>query len=380
MIPRFKPKISYEEFLKIFLPNKNSVKIFEKNFAKLFKANEAIAFPYGRSAEWAFLKALNIENSEVIMPAYTCSVVAHAISLSNNKPHFVDINLNDFNMDLESLEKAINKNTSAIIATHTFGYPQNMDKLKAIISRSEKRFKKKIWLINDCCHAFGAKWRGKEIGSYGDVAIYALNISKLITSVFGGVLTFGDKKLANKIRTWRDSNFKKASKTKTLKRKIYFLAVYFAFNKYFYGFTWWLQHKTNLLDNFTKKYHLDERIIFPKDYLDLMSDFEASVGIVQLKKYKSIIKERKIKVEEYNKNFLKKDSWIIPPLINGATYSHYVVRVQDRKKIIQEYANKGIELGELIQYSIPELSCYKKMKFKCPKALEASKTTINFPL
>ena len=66
-----------------------------------------------------------------------------------------------------------------------------------------------------------------------------------------------------------------------------------------------------------------------------MSDFEASVGIVQLKKYKSIIKERKIKVEEYNKNFLKKDSWIIPPLINGATYSHYVVRVQDRKKIIQ---------------------------------------------
>ena len=52
------------------------------------------------------------------MPAYTCSVVAHAISLSNNKPHFVDINLNDFNMDLESLEKAINKNTSAIIVTY----------------------------------------------------------------------------------------------------------------------------------------------------------------------------------------------------------------------------------------------------------------------
>ena len=77
------------------------MKIFEKDFSE-FLILWIPLFPYGRSAEWAFFKALDIRNTEVIMPAYTCSVVAYAVTLSQNIPRFIDINLKDYNMNLEN--------------------------------------------------------------------------------------------------------------------------------------------------------------------------------------------------------------------------------------------------------------------------------------
>ena len=181
--------------------NNGAVLKFEKEFAKKFQAVDAVAFPYGRSAQWAFFKAIGI-SGEVIMPAYTCSVVAHAVSLSGNTPRFIDIDLFDYNMNLQKAEDAINENTRAIIATHTFGYPQDLDRLEEMVRKAEEKYGHKIWLMQDCCHAFGAEWKGRMIGTSGDVAVYAFNISKLMTCIFGGMLTFQDKDLAKKIRDW----------------------------------------------------------------------------------------------------------------------------------------------------------------------------------
>ena len=142
------------------------------------------------------LQGLGIEGAEVIMPSYTCSVVAHAVSLSGNIPRFVDIDLHDYNMDLDIAEALITSKTRAIIATHTFGYPQNLERLEKMVKKAEQEHGHKVWLIQDCCHAFGAKWKSRIIGSSGDVAIYAFNISKLITTIFGGMLTFQDQELA----------------------------------------------------------------------------------------------------------------------------------------------------------------------------------------
>ena len=377
MIPRFKPSLGAKEFLKIFKSNKNAVSDFEKAFAKDFNSVDAVAFPYGRSAQWAFFKALKIENSEIIMPAYTCSVVAHSISLSGNKPRFVDINLDDFNMNLEILKKTINKKTKAIIATHTFGYPQNIDELEEIVKNAEDKFGKKIWLIQDCCHAFGAEYKGRMIGTSGDVALYAFNISKTMNSIFGGMLTFQSQELADKIRLWRDTNFKKSSIFKSIKRRLYLLAVYFAFNKYIYGITLWIQNNTSLIDVFTKAYHLDDRIHFPKDYLEKMSNIEAAIGLVQLKKYPKIIEYRRKMAKIYDKD-LTKENWKLPPIIEGATYSHYAVQVPNKNEVMKKYIKKGIQLGEVIEYSIPDLECYKNIGDNCPNSRKASQTTINF--
>lgn len=379
MIPRFKPYLGKQEFFALFHSRKGAVCQFEKEFAQTFQAADAVVFPYGRSALWAFLKALNIKNSQVVMPAYTCSVVAHAISLSGNQPAFVDIRLSDYNMDLDLLPKIINRNTKGVIATHLFGYPLNIDLVEEIVSEAESRFGHKIWLIQDCAHSFGAEWEGRIVGSSGDVAIYASNISKMITSIFGGILTFQDQGLATKIRKYRDLKFQKPAPLKSWLRRLYLLAVFGAFNENIYGLTWLMQEKTTILNKLTKAYHLDERICFPPDYLDKMLEVEAAVGIEQLKKYSIIIKNRREGAKWYNENLPRKKGWIFPPIVEGATYSHYVVRVPNREAVLKEYAGLNIHLGELIQYSVPSLPGYKRLGYLCPKSEIASKATINFP-
>lgn len=380
MIPRFKLHLGWDEFRALFRRDKNAVQEFEKKFAQAFKSIDAISFPYGRSAQWAFFNAMGIKDKEIIMPAYTCSVVAHAVTLSGNRPRFVDIQLDDYNMDLDLIPKLINENTKAIIATHTFGYPQNIDRLESIINEAEKKYGHKIWLMQDCCHAFGAEWNGRMIGTSGDVSVYAFNISKIMTTIFGGILTFQDPDLANKVRKWRDANYQKPSLFKSWLRRLYLLSVYIAFSEKFYGMTWWLQEKTSILNRFTSAYHLDEKIHFPPDYKDLMLDVEAAVGLEQLKKYNKIIQKRRENALWYHNNLRRRDDWIFPPIRKGATYSHYVVRVPNREKVINEYAKKGIHLGKLIQYSIPNTAPYKKFGETCKNANLASKQTINFSL
>lgn len=380
MVPRFKPAIGWREIIALFRLNLGAVEKFEREFAEKFQSVDAVAFPYGRAAQWAFFKALGIEDAEVIMPAYTCSVVAHAIALSDNIPCFIDIDLHDYNMNLDLAEEAINENTRAIIATHTFGYPQDLERLESMVEKAEKKYGHKVWLIQDCCHAFGAEWKGRMIGTSGDVAVYAFNISKLMTSIFGGMLTFQDKDLAQKIRDWRDINFAKPSLIKSIKRRLYLFLVYFAFTEVIYGLVWWLQEKTKFLNRFTKSYHLDDKIHFPPDYLVKMSNVEAAVGLAQLKKYDRIIHKRRKKAFWYDSNLSRKKNWIFPPVSKGATFSHYTVRVPNRNQVIKDYAGQNIQLGELIQYSIPELKCYENKSKACPNSLICSQQTVNFPI
>lgn len=380
MIPRFKPWLGWEEFRAIFRRNIGATERFEKEFARTFGAVDAVAFPHGRSALWAFLNAVGVRDAEVVMPAYTCSVVAHAISLSGNRPRFVDIRLDDYNMDLDLLSAALNERTRAVIATHLFGYPLDLDRVEAIIAEAEARYGNKIWLIQDCAHSFGATWKGRLVGNSGDVALYGLNISKMMTSIFGGMLTFSNATLAGQVRAWRDANFQQSSWRKGWQRRLYLVAVYIAFSKPVYSITWWLQEKTPLLKRFTDSYHLDDKIHFPPDYNELMLDIESAVGLVQLKKYPEIV-SRRCKVAAYYDDHLQcRNDWIRAPLIEGATYSHYVIRVPQRLAIIAALAKQRIQLGELIQYSVPELSSYRGGRETFSKSAKASMSTINLPI
>ena len=78
MIPRFRPMLGKDELLALLRRGRGAVRRFETEFARRFDAADAVAFPYGRSALWAFLKAVGLSGHDVIIPPYTCSVVAHA--------------------------------------------------------------------------------------------------------------------------------------------------------------------------------------------------------------------------------------------------------------------------------------------------------------
>lgn len=382
MIPRLRPPIGREEIQALFSSDSDLIKEFEQNFAKTFSTRHALAFSYGRSALWAFFHAMGIKNAEIVQPAYTCSVVGHATVLSGNIPKFVDINLTDYNMNLDLFAQAINVRTRAVIPTHIFGYPMDVGKVLEIVRDAENRYGHKIFVIQDCAHSFEAEWKGKSVIHSGDAALFGLGISKQITSIFGGVMTTNDPKTAEKLSAWRDEHFREKSWLEKWRRRFYLLASAVAFTGFVYDFTYWLQENTRLLKSLTDAYHLDDAIHFPPDYDRYLSAPEAAVGIEQLKKYHTFKKKRREIARYYFKNISPPEGWVMPPQVEGATYSHFVIRVPDREMTLEEVARKGVQFGQLIEYSMPHLPAYREYAGgqKFPNSLLASQTTINLPI
>lgn len=384
MIPRLKPFLDVQEILNSIIITSNAVPSFEQAFADKLTTTHAIAYPYGRSALWAFFKTVGLENAEIIMPAYTCSVVGHAVVLSGNIPRFVDIDLRDYNMNLELLAAAINPKTRVIIATHLFGYPMNIDALREIVNTAETRYGHKIWIIQDCAHSFGAEWQGKPVQNAGDVAVFGLNISKTMTSIFGGMLTTQDGELASQLQRWRDQHFQIPNMMKGIQRRLYLGAIYPAFNDFLYGLVYWLQENTTALKGLTDAYHLDEKIHFPPDAEDQMLPVEAQVGLAQVKKYDAIIRKRRDNAQAYCDGLqaIASDEFVLPPLVDGATYSHFVIRVPNRDEWVRKMAARGIQLGILIEYSMPEMTAYQPYRngAEYPNALYCSHHMINLPI
>ncbi|MEE8057572.1 MAG: DegT/DnrJ/EryC1/StrS aminotransferase family protein [Pseudomonadales bacterium] len=375
MIPRLKANLTIRDVLAaLSFWKKNSVQEFELQFSKLAGTKHSLAFPYGRTGLVAILNAMCLEGKEIICPAYTCVVVPHAIVTAGCQPVFVDSQESDFNMDWDYVEAAVNVNTAAVIATSIFGNPINLDALD--------QFRKKhpeIHIIQDCAHSFFAQWNGRFVHEAGDVAFYGLNISKVITSIFGGMVTINDDELAKKILKFRTKLLRPTSSIKPYYRMVYLLVVIIAFLKPVY----WLVNRierTGLINRFVR-YFDETKIDMPSDYCDQLTGVEARVGMVQIDKYLDIIVHRKALAEIYTTHLLNVGSIKLPPQIEGATYSHYVIRSRFANKIIKIMINNNIQLGELIDYHIPDMPVYSGFKyFGRKRASEWPGNVINLPV
>jgi perosamine synthetase len=378
MIPRFKPRYGWAEWKAAFtFWSRGNIPKYEKTFAEKFKCEHGVMFPHGRTGIFALLKVWELEQAEVICPAYTCVVVPHAIVLSGNIPVFVDCEEGSFNMSLEGISRAVTEKTRVIIPTHLFGYPMDVHTVQGIAEEASRKYGHKIYVVQDCAHSFGAKWRGDLVTTYGDATIFGSNISKLINSIFGGIVITGEEALAVKLRVWRERNLIDKDWLKSLMRLFYFVAVGFAFHPVFYGFVHWLERK-GLLNRFVK-YYDEDAIDFPADWNHATVEIEARVGMVQLRRYDRIIEDRRILAKRLVEEFGARDDVFMLPFDDGATYSHIVAMVEDRSQWVDLYLSKGEQLGTLIEYSVPSIKTYRKYaKDECEVSYSYKDRTINF--
>lgn len=174
---------------------KRIIDSFEEEFAAYIGTKYAIGTSMGRTALFAVLNAIGVEeNDEIIMPAYICEVVPNSVLKLKGVPIFVDINLTDYHISVSHLQTLINSRTKAIIIDHIFGYPEDVDVIKEIIDKSGQ----KIFLIEDAAHALGADYKGKKVGSLCDVAIFSL--SKNMFNFGGGAITTNNDIIARKAK------------------------------------------------------------------------------------------------------------------------------------------------------------------------------------
>lgn len=153
----------------------------EKWFKQRFSPQAAVSFSTGREALAAVLASFGLgHGDEVIIQAYTCIVVPHAVLWSGAKPVYVDID-DSLNIDPGLLESRITSRTKAVIVQHTFGMPADMPKISEICRR------RGLLLIEDCAHSLGASIEDKEVGLWGDAAIFSFGRDKVVSGVSGGM-------------------------------------------------------------------------------------------------------------------------------------------------------------------------------------------------
>ena len=173
--------------------NGNKVKTFEQNFKNMLGVNYCIGVTNGTHAIELALAALGVQAAdEVILPAFTFISTLTAVIYSNAIPVIVDVDEETFCMDPVALERAVTKNTKAIIPVHMAGQCCNMDE----ICRIARKYDLKI--IEDAAHAHGAEWNNRKAGSYGDIATFSFQNGKIMTCGEGGALVTNDKELYEK--------------------------------------------------------------------------------------------------------------------------------------------------------------------------------------
>ncbi|MCY0970996.1 DegT/DnrJ/EryC1/StrS family aminotransferase [Chryseobacterium wangxinyae] len=146
------------------------------------------------------IKALDLKG-EIITTPFSFVATTSSIVWEGCTPVFVDIDKNSLNIDADKIENAITENTSAILATHVYGNPCNVEKIEMIAKRHNLK------VIYDGAHAFGVEINGKSIFDYGDISICSLHATKLYHSIEGGIIMTKDASLLKKLAYIRNFGF-----------------------------------------------------------------------------------------------------------------------------------------------------------------------------
>jgi perosamine synthetase len=171
------------------------VERFELAFAKVAGTKHAISCSNGTAALHLALLAMDVKpGDEVLVPTLTFVAPANAAVYCGAKPVFVDVDRGTWCMDPSQLEARITPKTRGIIAVHLRGHPADMDAILEIARRHQ------LFVVEDAAQAHGAQFRGRPVGSVGDIATFSFFGNKMITTGEGGMVTTNDDRAAEFIR------------------------------------------------------------------------------------------------------------------------------------------------------------------------------------
>lgn len=145
------------------------------------------------------LQALDIpEGSEVITTPFTFISTTHAIVRNRLHPVFCDVKMSDGTIDETKIEELITEKTAAIMPVHVYGHPCNVEAIQEIADKYNLK------VIYDAAHTFGVRYKGKGLGSFGDMSCYSFHATKVFNTIEGGAVCFNDPKMEKKLHDLKD--------------------------------------------------------------------------------------------------------------------------------------------------------------------------------
>lgn len=262
------------------------VREFEKRFARLTGTKEAVALSSGTDADALALAVLNDfgakRGDEVVVPALSFVATGNAVLQAGFKPVFVDIDRNTLNINPRKIEKAITKKTRAIMPVHLMGKPADMD----AINRIAKKYK--LYVIEDAAEAHGAIYKGRRVGTFGDMAAYSLYVAHIVSTIEGGVVVTDREDFAEILRSLRSHG--RACKCK---KCVLNIGSGYCAKRFSYG------------DG------IDIRFVFERiGYSCKMNELEAAIGLGNLDIYEQILRKRRKNLISMMKKFKKFSSYL----------------------------------------------------------------------
>jgi dTDP-4-amino-4,6-dideoxygalactose transaminase len=293
------------------------VKEFENAIANFVGVKHAVACSSGTAAIHLALNSLGVKKGdEVIMPSYVCSSPYFATLYTGAKPVIADINISDLNISIKSVRKLISTKTKAIIVPHMFGTPAEIDEFLEL----------GIPIIEDCAQSLGAEYKNKPVGNFGDLAVISFYATKMITTGEGGMVTTDDSHLYSKIVEARD---------------------------------------------------YDKKPLAPVKFNYKMTDFQAALGISQLKKLHNFIERRREIANLYNE---KLSGYAVKPLrildYKKSVFYRYVILVENAEEI----QKRALENGAVFERPVYKPLHKSSTVFKCPNSDEANEKALSIPL
>lgn len=302
MIPIAEPSIGKEELDNVTQAIKSGwisskgkyITEFEEKFAGYCNCRYGIATSNGTTALHLALTALGIgKNHEVLTPALTFISTANAVTYTGAKPVFVDSHPGYWCIDPAKIEERITGKTKAIMPVHLYGHPCDMDPIREIAEKYD------LHIIEDAAEAHGSEYKGRKIGSLGDVSCFSFYANKIITTGEGGMCLTDDEQLAEKMRILRDHGM-----------------------------------------NPKRKYWHD---IIGFNYR--MTNLQAAIGVAQVSKLDRFIEKKREIAKTYNKLLKKTGEITLPPEEKWArnVYWMYSILTKNRDDLIKKLSRKGID-------------------------------------
>ena len=310
------------------------LKSFEASFADFCGVKHCVGVGNGTDAIFIALKALGIgQGDEVITTALSFIATSEAITMTGAKVVFVDINPQTYNIDVKKIEEKVTKNTRAIIPVHLYGQPADMDPILEIAKKHNLR------IVEDAAQAHGAEYKGRKIGSIGDMAAFSFYPGKNLGA-------YGD---AGAIVTDNDD----------LAQKVRMIANHGRLDKY--------NHKLEGVNS-------------------RLDGLQAAILEVKLLHLPEWSEARRRNAYLYNDHL--KDSGLVTPVEIPdvkAVYHLYVVRVKEgnREKFQEVLKSHGISTGVHYPIALPNLMAYEYLKHgegDFAEATRASQEIVSLPM
>lgn len=312
-----------------YILGKNVIE-FEKEFAEYIGVKHAISVGNGTDALVIALKAMGIgEGDEVITTTFTFFATAEAISAVGATPIFVDVTKDNFNIDVTKIEEKITNKTKAIMPVHIFGQSVEMDSINDIAKKHN------LLVIEDACQAIGGKYKGRNIGSLGDIACFSFFPTKnLGCAGDGGIIVTDNDDLAIIARALRmHGSGENGQKAYNLLNKV----------------------EEELMTTEST----NDTVYNPLKYYNYLIGFNSRLDAIQAAILRVKLKEidkwnarRREIVEIYNREFKELD--LVTPACDENiehVYHMYIMQSENREEILTKLKERGVATG--VYYPVP---------------------------